>query len=164
MMVEPDEGGIRTTLGKHYSLLLPGWYMFVPIIQTMTIITVTPQIKNIQSQSVLTQDGINMCLGAAIKYRIKDPVQAILRVQDYDETIQALVLGICSRYISCNIYDDCKDIAGIEDCVRKKIKEAARGWGLDIMAIYITDLGAVRNIRILTDVQNTMVIPEECNE
>ncbi|KKN77415.1 hypothetical protein LCGC14_0359740, partial [marine sediment metagenome] len=38
-------------------------------------------------------------------------------------------------------------------------KESARGWGLDILAVYITDIGPTQNIRLLTDITNTTVIP-----
>lgn len=155
-LVEPDESGIRVTLGKYYSSTPSGYYFYWPVIQICRKITTTPQIADIRSQSVLTHDKQSFCCGGAIKYRIKDSVAAILRVQDYDETLQALCLGIISRYFANKADSDYSDL---EECVLKGVKEAARGWGLDIMAVYITDIGPATNIRILSDKGVTTIVP-----
>lgn len=152
--VEPNEAGVRITLGKHYRAIGPGWYVYWPIIHVIRTIEVTPQIKDIRPQSVLTHDGQSFCCGGAVKYRIKDAAAALLKVQDYDQTLQALCLGIINRYFTDN---DSNDYSGLEDCVLKGVKEAARGWGLDILAVYITDLGPAQNIRILSDGKSVII-------
>lgn len=156
-LVNPDESGVRITLGKHYKPTPPGWYVYWPIIQDPIKLTVTPQIKDIRSQSVLTPYNESFCVGGAVKYRIKDAVAAILKVQDFDQTLQALCLGIISRYFADKVNDDYSDL---EDYVVKGVKGAARGWGLDVMAVYITDLGPTRNIRLLSDTTSITIIPE----
>jgi len=117
----------------------------------MRKVTVVIQVVDIRIQSVLTSDGVDMCFGSAIKYRVREADKAILRVQDYDLSLQALCLGVCSRYINNHAHNECGSIETIEGYILKGIKEEARGWGIDIMAIYITDLGKTRNIRLLTD-------------
>lgn len=84
-------------------------------------------------------------------YRIRDAQAALLRVQDLDKSLQTLALGIISRHVNedCN---DCISISDIEDCISKGIKEHARGWGIEVMRVYITDLGSTQNVRLLTDV------------
>ncbi len=156
-LVSPDESGVRITLGKRFRPTPPGWYFYWPVIQRVRKITVTPQIVDIRSQSVLTHAGHSFCCGGAVKYRIKDAVAAILKVQDYDQTLQALCLGIISRYFADK--DDDGGYSDLEDYVLKGVKESARGWGLDILAVYITDIGPTQNIRLLTDVTNMTVIP-----
>ena len=150
-LINPDEGGVRITLGSKVKVLRAGWYIYWPLIQVICAIAIMPQIIDVRCQSVLTADGVNMCAGGAIKYRVKDAGAAILKVQDYDETLQALSLGIISRYINSRSYDDCKDVVDIEIAVQKGVKEEARGWGLDIQSVFITDLGKARNLRLLID-------------
>jgi len=150
-LVEPNEGGVRCTCGKYYRSIRPGAYLYWPLIQNITTVNIAQQIKDIRCQSVMTQDRVDMAAGGAIKYRIKDACAAILKVQDYDQTLQALSLGIISRYINNRNYADINSINDIEGCVLKGIREDARGWGIDVMSVYITDLGRAQNIRLLTN-------------
>lgn len=150
-LVNPDEAGVRVTLGSRVRFILPGWYIWLPLIQECTVVTVTPQVVDLRAQSVLTRDGRDMCFGGGIMYRIKDAGRAILKVNDFDKSLQTVALGVISRYISYKEFNDCRDINDIEDTVLKGVKEHARGWGLDIMRVYVTDLGTARNLRILTD-------------
>ena len=149
--VEPDEGGVRITLGKHTRTIGPGWYVYWPIIHVIRTIEVTPQVKDIRIQSVRTQDGQDICVGLAVMYRIKDAGKAILKVQDYDSSLQALILGIVTEYINGRTLADCSDITAIRDTVLKGIKDDTAGWGLNIMRAYITDLGVAKNLRLLLD-------------
>lgn len=122
--------------------------MYWPLIQEMIKITITPQVVDLRAQSVLTRDGKDMCFGGAIMYRIREASNAILKVQDYDKSLQTLALGIISRYISKM---EKPDISRIETAILDGIRKDARGWGIEIMRVYITDLGTAKNIRILTD-------------
>jgi len=150
-LVAPDEGGVRVTAGKWVEPTPPGWYIYWPLIQDMQVISITPQVVDLRAQSVLTKDGKDMCFGGAIMYRIKEAQNAILKVQDYDKSLQTLALGIISRYIGGYESDVSLDIPGIEVAILEGVKKDARGWGLEIMRVYVTDLGISRNIRILAD-------------
>ena len=147
-LIEPDESGVRTTLGTHIKPTPPGWYFLWPVIQTGTKLTITPQVVDIRPQSVITKLGEAFCIGGAIRYRIRDAVAAILKVQDFDKALIALALGILHQY--CGDHERFDSIEA-EEYVVKGIKEAARGWGLEIQAFYITDQGPAQNIRLLMD-------------
>lgn len=147
-LISPDESGIRITLGNRVKSTLPGWYIYWPLIQEIMKITITPQVVDLRAQSVMTKDGKDMCFGGAIMYRIREAQNAILKVQDYDKSLQTLALGIISRYIG---EAEQLNIPCIETAILNGIRKDARGWGIEIMRIYITDLGTAKNIRILTD-------------
>lgn len=149
-LIPPDEGGIRVTLGNRVKPTSPGWYIYWPLIQEMIKITVTPQVVDLRAQSVMTRDGKDMCFGGAIMYRIRDARNAILKVQDYDKSLQVLALGIISRHIS-QVDPTLLIVKTIEEIILKGIKEHARGWGIEIMRVYVTDFGTAKNIRILSD-------------
>jgi len=157
LIVEPDEGGVRTTLGKHAKLLEPGWHFYWPMIQDGTTVTVTPQVVDLRPQSV-SMDGNDYCISGAIQYRIKDAKMAILNVNSFDESLQALALGVISEYVNTLEPGKILTVPDIKAAVLKGIKENARGWGLDIMKVFITDLGSTKNVRILSGVASTPYI------
>ena len=154
-LMSPNEAGVRITLGKYVKDVEAGWYIYLPMIQEIQAIVITPQIVDLKSQSVITKDGKDLCISGAIMYRVRDASLSILKVHDYDESIRTLSLGIIAEYTSRHDFISCRDLEAITDWVLKGIKENARGWGLDIMKVFITDIGTTRNLRLLTDLIRT---------
>jgi regulator of protease activity HflC (stomatin/prohibitin superfamily) len=157
-LVEPDEGGVRTTLGKHTRLTPPGWYFYWPIIHVCTKVTVTPQVVDLRGQSVLTRTGRDIIISGAIQYRISDAQKAILCVCDFDVSLRALALGIIGDYASKKTIEECNDRTALAKEILDGVREAAAGWGLKIMKVYITDLGATQNIRIVGNTQAAPIV------
>ena len=159
VMVTPDAGGCRITLGKYVKSIDPGWYIYWPLIQEMSVIAVMPQVKDVRVQSVWSLDRVDLCIGLAVKYRIKDAVAAQLEVQDYDESLQNSVLTACVEYIgNIDMKEICVDDMNIS--LTTALQAKARGWGIDIQAVGLTDIGRTKNIRLLG---NEKVVPLEEN-
>ncbi len=150
-LLSPDEAGVRVTLGTRVKVLGPGFYFHWGIIQQILYTTVTTQVKDIRSQSVLSGDGREMTVSGAIKYKVSDIRKAMLEIQDYDRSLEALSLGVLLETVSSLSEEELRDTGYLGDLVLKKIREEASGWGLRLQKMYITDLGRVRNIRLLTD-------------
>jgi len=146
--VQPDEGGVRITLGRKVKTLKPGWYLYWPPIQHVEKISIPPQCVDLRAQSVLTIDNKDMSISGAILYKISDARKAILDVQDYDRSIQALSLGVILEY-ACSHRSDDLNIETLRDLIVTKIREEAAGLGLKIMRVYITDIGNCKNLRIM---------------
>ncbi|KKM06259.1 hypothetical protein LCGC14_1745770 [marine sediment metagenome] len=154
-LINPDEGGIRITLGNRVKDCKPGWYIYWPLIQVFYVISVTPQIPDVRPQSVMTSDGQSFTVSGAIKYRIRDVRKSVLSVQDYDVSIQTLVCGVITRYCSTHTVDELLDVGLLEADIKKELQKEARGWGIEVMSCYITDMGNAINLRLLTgSIQN----------
>ncbi len=157
LIVNPDESGCRITLGKYVKSVSPGWYVYWPLIETMAIIAIMPQVKDGRVQSVWTKDKIDLCIGLAIKYRIKDASSAILKIQDYDQSLQNSALVACIEYVTDRVKNDII-VLEMNESLTKILQAKARGWGIDVQDVSITDIGKTKNIRILG---NEKVIPLE---
>ncbi len=151
ILIQPDEAGIRVTLGTREKILPPGWYFFWPLIQDVPFATVTTQVIDLRPQSVFIKSGRNLTVSGIIKYKVVDIRKAMLDVQDYDRSLQALSLGVLLSILS--ITPDVEELSPSEigEQVLRGIREEAVGWGLKIQKVYISDFGHVRNIRLLTD-------------
>lgn len=148
-MIQPDEAGVRVTLGKHVKKLVPGWYFNWPVIHDITYVTTTSQVVDVRVQSCLTADLKDVCVGTAVKYQVSDAEKAILKVDDYDRNIRSLVLGVTTRYMSQNLFEELGDIEDLEKTILADLRDEAKGWGLKINKVYITDIGLTKNYRIL---------------
>ncbi len=148
-MIQPDQGGTRVTLGKYVKKLVPGWYFNWPVIHDITYVTTTSQVVDVRIQSCLTADFKDVCVGTAVKYSVSDAKKAILKVDDYDRNIRSLVLGVTARYVSENLFEELGDIESLEKTILADLRDEAKGWGLKINKVYITDIGLTKNYRIL---------------
>lgn len=147
-LIDPDEAGVRVTLGKYVKELGSGWYICLPMIQTCEKIKVVTQVEDLRPQSVRTSDGKEIVISGAVKYRVSSAKDAILGVYDYDANIKTLALGIIFDYVTSRPFGELNTTT-LKNEILKGLRDASRGWGLKIEAIYLTDIGAVRNLRLL---------------
>ena len=154
LLVAPDEGGYRISpriTGKNkVKELKPGWYLWVPLFQRTEVIPIKIQPKDLRAQSLWTKDGANIMISGVIKYKVSDPVKALLEVYDYDDSIQIIALGVIHEFVSSHTLDELK--AGIADLLERiltELRQESQGWGLKIVSVTLTDTGDVFNLRLL---------------
>lgn len=149
--VAPYEAGVRITCGKHYKAKGAGLYIIWPLCQRFVWMEIQSQITDLRNQSLRTLDGYEIVISGAVQYYISDIEKAIINIQDVDKAVETLSLGIIVDFISKKNLKECQDIEALKVEILKGLRDAARGWGLKIEKIYITDLGKSRNLRLLTN-------------
>lgn len=150
-LIQPDEAGVRVTLGTREKILGPGWYLYWPIIQEIFFATITTQVQDVRCQSITSKDGRGMVVSGAIRCKITDIRKAMLEVRNCEESLVALSLGVLLSVASTMTEEELYDTEQLGESILKKIREEAAGWGLKIQKVYITDLGRTKNIRLLTN-------------
>jgi len=153
--VHPNESGVRITLGRFVRDTPTGWYVYWPLIQDCLKLDVTPQVVDLKNQSLMTTDGKQVVVSAAIQYRICDARKALLEVMNFDKSLQTLALGIVAKYVSTTQFDKV-DAAKMKSQVRDGVQREVEDWGLKIEKVYITDLVVARHLRLLTDGEKTV--------
>ena len=149
-LVHPDEEGVKITLGKYWKKAKPGWYIYLPLFQAVDKILIRTQVVDLRPQSLWTLDRDNLAISGSIRYRISDAAKAILEVQNFDETIVALSLGIIFDFTKNKTSEEIsKNIEGLKQQILAGLRKEAQGWGLKIENVYLTDIGDVSNLRLL---------------
>jgi len=133
--------------------LLPGnWYWYVPLFMENAVVPTKTDIKDVRIQSVWTKDGKDVAIGVSIRYYVSNPMNAILDVRDYDESLQNIVLGVVSEYVENHTVEELRNSRGmLVEKLLKAVRGEASGWGLKIQSVKITDIGRTQNFRILMD-------------
>lgn len=156
LFICPDEGGIRLTFGKHIKKCSPGWYIDWPVIHIFYKVNMAIQGVRFAIQSVITNDDVDLGIRAAILYRITDAEKAILITDNFDEALEALVCGIVEEFAARKTYDEIHDREALKNEIMKGIRDRANEWGIKLIKVYISDIGHVSNIRVLSN-QNSYV-------
>jgi regulator of protease activity HflC (stomatin/prohibitin superfamily) len=150
-LVQPDEAGVRITLGKYIKDLTPGWYIDIPLIHTFIKVNVALQGVKFEIQSVTTKDDVPLAIRGAVRYHISNARKAIFETDDFDKSLEAVATGAISNVVSTQIYADLQDRQTLQAELTKAVREAAQGWGIKLQNVYLSDFAKAINIRLLND-------------
>lgn len=151
VVIEPTEMGARITGGRRYRVLGPGWYLWWPVVQRVIRMTTITQVVDLKPQTVRTRDGRELVVSGGIRYHIHDIEKALFAVDDLDKALSTTALGVILEYVQTRTVDECMDAERIKRELRRGLAEAARGWGVRVEQVYLTDLGRVRSLRLFGD-------------
>jgi len=143
------EAGVRVTWGKWNKVVSSGLFWFIPLFQKIIYMEVQTQVVDLRGQSVHTKDGKHIIVSGAVQYSIKDIHKAVFNIQNVDQSLETLALGVILEYVNKRTLKECQEVVELKKEILKGIKDAAHGWGVKIECIYITDLDETRNIRLI---------------
>jgi regulator of protease activity HflC (stomatin/prohibitin superfamily) len=150
-LVNPDERGVYVVFGRWTHTVGPGAYLCWPCLIPLHSVLVTPKVIDIPSQSVESQDGASLAVSGAISFGVRDPALALFAVQDYEEAIVVVALGEVAKYCAQHDAEECKRMGVAGGELEKRVQRAARGWGVVVKRVWITDLVHCRTYRLLGD-------------
>lgn len=149
--VNPDESGVRITLGSRVSPISPGFYVNWPLIHEFFKISTATQGVRFAIQSVTTVDNVDIAIRGAILYRVTDATKAIFETDDFDECLEAIAGGVIASFVADKTYEELGDREALKNEIMKGLRGEAGGWGIKLTRVYLPDIGRVRNIRVLSD-------------
>ena len=148
--VSPWEAGLRVRLGKHVKVVEPGVHLKLPLIDSYHLLNVVPRVVNLPHQSLETSDKKTLAVSAALAYSVSDIEKCLVEVDDHDESLINLAMGLIAYYISNHQGSDCSHDA-IQAGVLPSLREIAEDWGLEVSHLYVTDLCQHKAYRLLHD-------------
>ncbi len=160
--VQPDESGVRITLGSRVKDCPSGWYVDWPIIHQFIKVNTATQGVRFAVQSVTTQDDIDLSVRGAVLYRITDARKAIFETDDFDQSLEAIAGGVIGSFIANKTYSEIRDHQALKAEIMKGLRGEAAGWGIRLLRVYLPDICRSSSIRVLAD-QPTPLIPVDTN-
>jgi regulator of protease activity HflC (stomatin/prohibitin superfamily) len=79
------ERGVVFMLGRFYRVKGPGLIVLIPIVQQMVRVDLRVKVLDVPSQDLITRDNVSVKVNAVIYFRVVDPQQAIINVENYFE-------------------------------------------------------------------------------
>ena len=148
--INPWEGGVRITRGKHVIELGPGIHFKVPLLQRIEKTETAYQTLNLPPQSLTTKDDCAVHLGGVVPYRVKSVVAFFTKIADQDTYLRDKAMSALEDAVSSRRWEDLvRDSAGFKDEITKNIKSAVYGKGYEVDKFHLTDKVRGRAIRLL---------------
>jgi regulator of protease activity HflC (stomatin/prohibitin superfamily) len=79
------ERGVVFMLGRFYRVKGPGLIILIPIVQQMVRVDLRTKVLDVPSQDIITRDNVSVKVNAVLYFRVVDPQQAIVNVEDFME-------------------------------------------------------------------------------
>ena len=79
------ERGVVFMLGRFYRVKGPGLIILIPIVQQMVRVDLRTKVLDVPAQDVITRDNVSVKVNAVLYFRVVDPQQAIINVENYME-------------------------------------------------------------------------------
>jgi regulator of protease activity HflC (stomatin/prohibitin superfamily) len=97
--VQPWQAGLYILAGRWTKAVGPGVWPCLPLLLRMETLDVVEQIVDLPNQILQTCDNGSLIVSGAIQYRIADIQKYYLKVQDPDESLQALAMLEIASFI-----------------------------------------------------------------
>jgi regulator of protease activity HflC (stomatin/prohibitin superfamily) len=143
------ERGVVFRLGRLTQLRGPGLIMLVPLgIERMVKVPLRIVAMDIPPQDVITRDNVSIKVNAVVYFRVADPINATVVIQDYlFATSQLAQTTIRSVIGQAELDQLLAEREHFNDIVRRIIDEGTDPWGIDVVAVEIKDIDLPQEMR-----------------
>lgn len=135
------ERGVVFTLGKYTSTRDPGLTLVVPFYQNMQRVDMRIKTAEIPRQEVITKDNIPLLVNAVVYFRVINPADAIIKIEDYVFAVrqftQAALRDVIGNAELDFVLTEREQIA---QSIKEIVDAETSGWGVDLEAIKIQEI------------------------
>jgi len=135
------ERGVIFTLGKYSGTRDPGLTFIIPIVQTMRKVDMRIKTADIPRQEVMTKDNIPMLVNAVVYFRVVDPEDAIIKIENYVFAVRQYTQAALRDVIGNSEMDFfLTEREQIAESIKEIVDIETDGWGIDIESIKIQEV------------------------
>ncbi len=135
------EKGVVFQLGKFNRIAGPGLFFIIPVIEEVRKIDMRVLTMDIPSQQVITKDNVPVKINGVIFFKVDDPANAIIKVQDYRYAIsqysQTSLRDVIGQMSLDQLLTEREEIG---KKIETNVEKDTEAWGLEVTGIRIQDI------------------------
>lgn len=148
-IVNSYQKGVRFKLGQDTEELGTGWYFFIPFFWSIEVVHTVPDVMDLGVHSITTRDDVTVTFSANVAYEIVDARLMYTKVQDFSLSLARLAEGHLATKIRDLDYRELIDTQKkLEESLERTLTTKAKGWGVLISDVWITDLVKTKQYRL----------------
>jgi regulator of protease activity HflC (stomatin/prohibitin superfamily) len=143
------ERGVVFRLGRLTSARGPGLIWLLPYgIERMVKVPLRIIVIDIPPQDVITRDNVSIKVNAVVYFRVADPINSTIVIQDYlFATSQLAQTTLRSVVGQAELDELLAERDRFNEQVRQIIDEGTDPWGIDVVAVEIKDIDLPQEMR-----------------
>ena len=135
-------------LGRCVGARGPGIIFLIPIIDRSVRVDLREQVREIPHQNSITQDNASVNVDFIWYYKVLDPVQSVLQVQDFESAAQGMATTTLRAVIGGILLDDVlSKREHINNLLRARLDEVTERWGVKVTNVEIREINPPKEIQ-----------------
>jgi len=140
-VVQEYERGVIFRLGRLQGAKGPGIFFIIPIVDRMVKVDLRVVTLDIPTQEAITRDNVTVSVNAVAYYRVIDPNDAIVQVEDYNRATWQIAQTSLRSVLG---QSDLDELLIHRDEVNHKLQqivdEATAPWGIKVSIVEVKDV------------------------
>lgn len=146
-IVPEYERGVVFRLGRVIGAKGPGLFLLIPIVDRMIKVDLRTITLDVPAQEAITSDNVTVKVNAVVYFRVIDPVDAIVQVEDYRRATWQIAQTSLRNVIGQSQLDQLlQDREKINERLQHIIDEATEPWGIKVSIVEVKDLELTANM------------------
>lgn len=138
------ERGVVFTLGRFTGVKGPGLVLLIPYIQQMVRVDLRVSVLDVPSQDVISRDNVSVKVNAVIYYRVVEPDNAVIHVQNYNQATSELAQTTLRSVLGKHELDELlSERDKLNNDIQDILDRQTDAWGIKVANVEIKhiDLG-----------------------
>ncbi len=132
------ERGVVFMLGRFWRVKGPGLVLIIPGIQQMVRVELRTVVMDVPSQDVISRDNVSVRVTAVLYFRVVDPQNAIIQVENYLEATSQLAQTTLRSVLGQHDLDDMlSERERLNSDVQKILDAQTYSWGIKVSNVEI---------------------------
>ncbi|MFY9070460.1 SPFH/Band 7/PHB domain protein [Aliarcobacter butzleri] len=142
-------------LGKFNKVLHGGFHIIIPVVDRVRdILTSREQLVDIEKQSVITKDNVNISIDGIVFCKVDDAVQATYNVINFKDAIANLAMTTLRAEIGgMDLDDTLSNRETLNAKLQTELGSAATNWGIKVTRVEIADISVPPSIEKAMNMQ-----------
>ncbi|MBF6330323.1 slipin family protein [Nocardia transvalensis] len=147
-VVEQFERGLVFRFGRVRAVREPGLRLLIPFVDKMRKVPMRIVTMPVPGQEGITRDNVTVRVDAVVYFRVIDPVQAVVEVQDYLFAVAQVAQTSLRSIIGKSDLDDLlSNREQLNKGLEIMIDSPALGWGVHIDRVEIKDVALPESLK-----------------
>ena len=140
-VVQEYERGVIFRLGRLQGAKGPGLFLIIPLVDRMVKVDLRVVTLDIPTQEAITRDNVTVRVNAVAYYRVIDPNDAIVQVEDYNRATWQIAHTSLRSVLGQSYLDELlihRD--EINQKLQQIIDEQTEPWGIKVSIVEVKDV------------------------
>jgi regulator of protease activity HflC (stomatin/prohibitin superfamily) len=147
-IVQEYERGVIFRLGRLVGAKGPGLFFIIPIVDRMIKVDLRVVTLDVPTQEAITRDNVTVSVNAVVYFRVLDPSDAVVQVEDYRRATWNLSQTTLRNVIGQSELDELlAHREQINQKLQQIIDDATEPWGIKVSLVELKDVGLPQSMQ-----------------